>query len=49
VALTFISLAFVTLTDVSIPPTYLAKPEGLELLEYVTVKDTSVLEEMMRY
>jgi hypothetical protein len=46
-AVTFISLAYVTLTEVSLPPTYLAKPEGHELIEYV--KYTSVLEEMMRY
>jgi len=49
VALTFISLDYVTLTEVTLPPTYLAKPEGHELLEYVKVKYTSVLEEVMRY
>lgn len=48
-ALTFISVAYVTLTEVSLPPTYLAKPEGHEFLEYVKVKHTSVLEEMIRY
>jgi hypothetical protein len=37
VAVTFISLVYETLTDVSIPPTYLAKPEDPELLEHVTV------------
>jgi len=49
VALTFISLVYMTLTDVSLPPTYLAKLEGHELREYVKVEYTSVLEEMMRY
>jgi hypothetical protein len=49
VALSSICLAYVTLTEVSLPPTYLAKPEGHELLEYVKVKYTSVFGEMMRY
>jgi len=49
VALAFVSLDYMTLTEVTLPPTYLAKPKGHELLDYVKVKYTSVLEEMMRY